>query len=228
MGPEAGGLWSDNLGMYETFVPYEDSLQALANLRSNTAILDRSAVFMVTDTAGVIVDTLTSDNAFVPVHRKYTFNLELDAAYDIGRLLGHANDLLLGGYAALSGVATSFVPLAFGDGGRDMLLWSLLLRVEPAVALHPRFYLVGLAGLEVYRSHKTWMARPGQADDRIPVVEPVPLHFRDVAWGVGFDWEPADRAGLHGRVKWFSHADETYPDNSIQSVLGSAELKLWF
>jgi hypothetical protein len=36
-------------------------------------------------------------------------------------------------------------------------LWSAYLRLEPAIALHKNFYLLGLFGFENWRSRKSWM-----------------------------------------------------------------------
>ena len=60
-GPEAGGLRSDYLSMFEGFVPYENVAQADSNLNDFT-------------------DHLSTRSPWVPQHQKYSFNFELDGA----------------------------------------------------------------------------------------------------------------------------------------------------
>ena len=76
-GPDAGGLRSDYLSMFEGFVPYESAAQADSNLNEKTTIFTRSK--------------------FVPVHRKYTFNFSTDFSYDISGLVGYHRDFFLSG-----------------------------------------------------------------------------------------------------------------------------------
>jgi hypothetical protein len=200
-GPEAGGLRSDYLAMFEGFVPYEDSAQAASNNNEKTAISTRSVN--------------------VPVHRKYTFNCEMDCAYDISGLIGFNHDFFLSGYAALNGVSTSMTPIAVSQ--KSQLLWSGFLRFEPAIALTDKFYLLGLAGIENWRSDQAWMI-----NDSTYAVQNVPIDFRDVAYGLGFDWEMGSRMGLHCRAKWMEHEDRYYMKNNWKTPIVSSEIKMWF
>jgi hypothetical protein len=165
----------------------------------------------------------------VPASKKYTFNLELDAAYDIGPFVGYKKDFFVGGYVGVNGVTRSSPSiLAFSEDGKNMLLWSFYLRLEPAIALHKNFYLLGLFGYENWRSDKSWMMvdrgspRINPQGKIIGVFNPtttvpgavsesnfvqVPIDYRDYAYGLGFDWDMLERVGLHGRVKWISHED---------------------
>jgi hypothetical protein len=202
VGPEGGALHSDYLGMYETFVPYESAQQADSNLADRTTVFTRSP--------------------FVPAHRKFTFNAEVDAAYDIGPLIGYRRDCFLSLYGALNGVSTAFVPIAVSDKAGDMLLWGTYVRFEPAIALTSTFYLLGIAGFENWRSQKAYISE----DNRTSVA--VPIDYRDYAYGVGFDWDMFGRVGLHGRAKWMQHDDISWPANNWASPVVSTEIKLWF
>ncbi|MBD3391811.1 MAG: hypothetical protein GF418_07105 [Chitinivibrionales bacterium] len=218
-GPQSGGLWSDYLATYESFVPYEDSQAVAANMASASSELAHDRTYV--DTAGTD-DTLTSKTGFVPVHRKYTFNFELDASYDIGPLVGYDKDLFVGGYAAVNGISTALKPLAAGAHGDDMLLWSVYARFEPAIAITRKFYVLGLLGFENWRSEKAWMADSTGAPFRSPI------DYRDVACGLGFDWGILDRVGLHFRAKWMRHQDVHCEANNWQTPVLSGEIKMWF
>jgi hypothetical protein len=202
MGPDAGGLRSNFLSMMEGFVAYQNAAQADSNLADSTGVLGRSR--------------------FVPQHRKFTVNLEADAAYDIGPIVGFPRDFFLGGYAALNGVSTTFSPLTVNYRADDLLLWSTYLRFEPAVELVEDLYLIGLAGFENWRSRKAYMA------DSTGSAFHAPIDFRDVALGLGFDWGMLDRVGLHARAKWMKHEDVNYPENNWETPVVSGEIKMWF
>ncbi|MDR2578901.1 MAG: hypothetical protein LBC70_08885 [Chitinispirillales bacterium] len=178
----------------------------------------------------------TTTSGWVPTSRKHTFNLELDAAYDIGSWVGYKNDLFIGGYVGFNGVSRSFTPLAFSADGDETLLYSTYVRFEPAVALRKNFYIIGLLGFENWRSNKSWMMVQKNGDglvtgvnnptstgdesvgDRFSFTDfsnrfvQVPINSRDFAYGIGFDWDMLSRVGLHGRVKWMSHEDRGLND----------------
>ncbi len=248
-GPSAGGLRSDYLSMFEGFVPYANKLDAYNNLwvrRTNNSsagstilnqsftsyqVWDETAKAWRTDSSGKYSTTAS----WVPESKKYTFNLELDAAYDIGAAIGYRKDLFVGGYAGLSGVSSSLTPLAFSDEADNMLLWSFYLRLEPAIALHKSFYLLGLFGYENWRSRKAWMLVDNEGGYINPTslyaiesenptsvvgrgsltpdnIVNVPINYHDFAFGLGFDWDILERVGLHGRVKWITHEDKGMND----------------
>jgi len=102
-GPGAGGLRSDFLAMMEGFVPYASREDAYNNWRLNTfdpsttygpvdgndsktsTILRQTFNYITYDSASASwsVDTAkTTNTSWVPESKKYTFNLELDAAYE--------------------------------------------------------------------------------------------------------------------------------------------------
>lgn len=201
-GPDAGGMRSHYLSIYEGFVPYESAAQADSNMANVTGLYDRSP--------------------WVPQHRKWTFNLELDGSYDISQLIGYPRDLFVGGYAAINGVTTEFRPLTFNEKSDASLLWSVYLRFEPAIALTKRFYVIGLAGFENWRSAKAYMADSTGRAFRSPI------DFRDYALGLGFDWEMLERVGVHVRGKWMQHDDIHHSRNNWQTPVVSAEIKMWY
>ncbi|HEX3020393.1 MAG TPA: hypothetical protein VHP36_08815 [Chitinispirillaceae bacterium] len=230
VGYEGGALHSDFLAMYEGFVPYENERQATANLTCNKKgdtygrgdQKDGSFIYTYTDSSSGKVDTMRSDNAFVPKHQKFTFNLELDYAYDLGKMLGYSHDLFFSVYAAVNGVSTSFKPLAFNEKKNDMLLWGTYVRFEPAIALSNKFYILGLAGFERWASNKSYI----QATKTKAVASP--MDYRDYAVGIGFDWDMLSRVGLHGRVKYMQHDDINIPENNYKTPVISTEIKMWF
>jgi hypothetical protein len=268
-GPGAGGLRSDFLSMYQGFVAYRDSLEAYNNWLSGRFMmpptsrgapwnpigvshftLDDPSVFSTVtnqthqyvrrDEDGEPVDTLHTTTSWVPTSKKHTFNLELNAAYDIGPLVGYNRDLFIGGYAGISGVTRGFSGsslLSFNDKGENTLLWSLYLRLEPAIALRKNFYVLGLFAYENWRSRHSWMmvARNSEGDiigvrnptfngtvspawegeaarPNINDVVRVPINMHDFAYGIGFDWDIFPRVGIHGRMKWMTHTDQGLND----------------
>ncbi len=198
-GPEAGGIRQDYLGTMEGFVPYENAQQALANTREKTDISTRSVN--------------------VPQHRKYTFNLETDIAYDISKFVGYRKEFYLSFYGAINGISTKLTPIAFSE--KDQLLWSLYLRFEPAISISNKFYILGIAGFENWKSEKGWIKT---ADS----VVSSPIDFRDAAMGIGCDWEMASRVGLHLRFKWMNHKDVNFSKNDWATPIISSEIKMWF
>ncbi|MDR0331537.1 MAG: hypothetical protein LBH93_07515 [Chitinispirillales bacterium] len=177
-GPGAGGLRSDYLSMFEGFVTYNNPREAYLNWRSSrtnatasnvnqdltlpgdlsnyTTINNQSLYVFYPDETGDTVRYETN-TSWVPVSKKNTFNLEFDAAYDIGASIGYKKDLFVGGYAGISGVTRGMAPLAFSETGENNLLWSFYMRLEPAIALRKNFYVLGLFGFENWRSDKSWM-----------------------------------------------------------------------
>ena len=245
LGMEAGGCYTDYLSTFYSFVPWDDAIAASRN-------------FVSRDTFNVsterTVDSVTSSTAFVPVHRKFTNNIEVDVAYDISHLLGYPNDLFVGGYAALNNVATAFTPLAVNSKEKNTQLWSVYLRFEPAIALTKKFYLLGILGFENWRARNSMMAiahsdtaelkgyltgkqpmltdtlgrRPASNRSNVYDFYRVPIDFRDAAAGLGFDWEILSRVGLHGRFKYIWHKDVNFTYNNWGTPVASLEIKTWF
>ncbi|MFW6221228.1 MAG: hypothetical protein ACOC4C_02080, partial [Fibrobacterota bacterium] len=219
-GPASGGLRTDFLSTYEGFVAYEDSASAARNSGTSSTIFDRTDTTFVTNGDGS-VDTITTEDSYVPHNRKFSFNFETDFGYDIGPIVGYSKDFFLGGYASVSGVSTTFKPLSFSDDSEDMLLWSLYLRFEPAIAISKRMYILGLLGFENWRSQKAYM----ETDEGI---KNVPIDYRDYAYGLGLDWDILERVGFHLRAKWMFHKDVNHETNNWSTPVVSTEMKMWF
>jgi hypothetical protein len=232
-GPDIGGLHSGDMSLYESFVPYPDSLSAAKNLYDT------------------IFDVFKRDTS-VPVHKKWTYNLEMDVTYDIAPIFRYRREIFLGFYGAINGI--SIKPKAFSVDSKDpdILIWSWFLRMEPAMAVTKRFYILGLLGWENWRAENAWMEGPGntgnQETDTLSVgsgiVYKVPINYLDLAYGLGFDWDVFEKVSLHGRFKWMSHKDKGFKDiqddfiqinplykrrtNDWEGPLGSLELKVFF
>jgi hypothetical protein len=205
-GYAGGALRSDYLSIFESFVPYEN----LAQADSNLSILPTSNVMARTNT--------------VPIHQKYSFNLEADGAFDIAPLIGYSHDLFVSGYAALNGVSSSLQAVAFSP--KNLMLWGYYLRAEPAIALTDKFYLLGLAGYEVWRSDMAYT--DALATDGSVTALKASIDYQDWAFGGGFDCDFAARVGFHFRYKWMKHEDKALPGNTWAAPLVSGEIKMWF
>jgi hypothetical protein len=211
VGPDGGGLRSDYLSMRDQFVAYETAEDALANFNQGKSGTEKTTIF--------------TRSKYVPVNKKFTFNLEADVAYDINKLIGYNQDFFLSFYGAINGISTKLSPIALSQ--KDQLLWSLYLRFEPVVALSNKFFIIGLAGYENWKSDKSWMIGQDPVTKREIAVSS-PIDFRDIAYGLGCDWEMAARVGLHLRAKWMSHEDVNYHDNDWKTPVFSAEIKMWY
>jgi len=244
-GPEKGGLRADYLSMYEGFVPYDDPRQVLLNIRSRRGQINQKRDVSPGPLGKVIQDNgdtveltnntlISDDNGFVPMHRKYTGNLELDVAYDIGPFIHYKNKFYLSVYAAIEGVSTALRALDVNENDNDMLLWSSYFRFEPAIALTGQFYLDILLGFENWRSNKAWMnlavGDDGKEDldTSAVIIKRVPINYQDVAYGIGFDWDILTRTALHWRCKWLTHTDVGYGKNDYDAFLTSLELTTFF
>lgn len=206
-GYAGGGLRSDYLSMFESFVPYESQAQADSNLNATLPTTD-----------------VMARSPYVPSHQKYSFNLEADGAWDIAPLIGYHHDLFLSGYAALNGVSSTMQALAISP--KNMMLWGYYLRAEPAIALTDKFYLLGLAGYEVWRSDMAYT--DGAATDGSTTAIKASIDYQDWAFGSGLDWDFAARVGFHFRYKWMMHKDKTLPANDWAAPMVSGEIKMWF
>jgi hypothetical protein len=199
-GPEAGGIRSHYLSLYEGFVPYVDSASAAANSRGTANVFQRSTT--------------------VPQHRKFTFNLDLDAAYDLSSLPGWRKSLLVAVYAQLNGISTVPRGIITNKKSDATMLWGALVRCESAFALNEDLYLLGCVGFENWYADKAWMA--------MPEVKHVPIDYREFAYGLGGDWQMLERVSLHLRCKWMKHLDVYCQANNWETPIISGELKMWF
>jgi hypothetical protein len=207
-GPDAGGLRSDYLSMYEGFVPFADTLAADSNLAQGSKLSSNTSIFV--------------PSKWVPRHQKWTFNFEVDGGYDIGPKIGYNRDFLVNGYLAINGISTSPKVIAFNQD--NLMLWGLYARFEPAISLFsPRFYVLGLLGYENWRADIAY-GTPNNAAKSVLL----PINFKDYAAGVGLDWDFAERVGLHLRAKWLKHEDIALSENNYTGRILSSEIKMWF
>lgn len=190
--------------------------------------------FVSYDNAEEIRDTMP------PVHAKWSSYFSVMGGYNIAPWFNSDRDIMLTGYAALSGVSTSFAPIAYSEKQDDMLLWSFYGQFEPAVAVTPTFHMVGILGMETFRAENAYVSRPmglniGKQTSLNSAGEfatnyhvKAPINYLETAIGLGFDWDFAGRAGLHVRYKWMTHSDEAVSENDWHSHYIAAETKVWF
>ncbi|WP_308602347.1 hypothetical protein [uncultured Fibrobacter sp.] len=174
----------------------------------------------------------------VPSHAKWYSFLSFMGGYDIGHWFGTDRNIMMTGYAALSGVSTTIAPIAYSEDQTDMLLWSFYGQFEPAIAVTPKFHMVGLLGIEMFRSKNAFtsysalnsLAKTSSLYGEVnsSYYAYAPINYLETAIGLGFDWDFADRAGLHVRYKWMTHSDEVLSVNDWHMHYISAETKVWF
>ena len=203
---QQGGLYGGTWELWESFVAYEDAEQA------------------------------KEDEA--PAHTKWSSYLSFMGGYDIGGWLGTDRTIMMTLYAALSGLSTSFAPIAYSESQSDMLLWSFYTQFEPSIAVHPKFHVVGIIGMETFRSEYAYRTvsptvTVGKTSDLFDMYntsyfEKAPINYLETAFGCGFDWDFAERAGLHVRYKFMTHSDELISENDWHSHYIAAETKVWF
>lgn len=60
------------------------------------------------------------------------------------------------------------------------------------------------------------------------VAEHSPIDYLQIAYGMGFDWDFSQRAGLHIRFKYATHEDKNLPSNNWEGTFAFGEMKIWF
>ena len=210
---QRGGLYGGTWELWESFVAYENALQARKRE--------------------------------VPMHAKWSAYMAFMGGYDIGHWFGTDRNIMMTAFLALSGVSTSFAPIAVSEKQSGMLMTSFYGQFEPTVAVTPTFHMVGILGLETFRSEKAYVmysapngfTKPNPKNDNknnfYYEVDPnyygkAPINYKDFAIGLGFDWDFSDRVGLHFRYKFMTHSDETVSENDWHSHYIAAETKAWF
>jgi hypothetical protein len=177
----------------------------------------------------------------VPMHAKWSSYLSFMGGYDIGHWFGTDRNIMMTGYFALSGISTSFAPIAVSEKQSNMLMTSFYGQFEPTIAVTPTLHMVGILGFETFRSDKAYVLekikngveKPNDGGTYTYEVDSywlkkAPINYKDFAIGLGFDWDFSDRVGLHFRYKFMTHSDETVPDNDWHSHYIAAETKAWF
>mgnify|MGYP003290698110 CR=1 FL=1 len=203
---QRGGLYGGTWELWESFVAYENA------------------------------DQVAKEE--VPMHAKWSSYLSFMGGYDIGHWFGTDRNIMMTALVALSGISTSFAPIAYSESQDDMLLWSFFGQFEPTVAVTPKFHMVGILGLETFRSENAYMletlsssvASTSSFKNEVSTYyyRKAPINYLETAIGLGFDWDFADRVGLHVRYKYMTHSDELVSDNDWHSHYIAAETKAWF
>ena len=174
----------------------------------------------------------------VPSHAKWSSYVSVMGGYDIGHWFNTERTVMMTGYAALSGISTTIAPIAYSEDQKDMLLWSFYGQFEPSIAVTPTFHMVGLLGIEMFRSKNAYtsysvsnnLSKTSSMYSEVSTsyFAYAPINYLETAIGIGFDWDFADRAGLHVRYKWMTHSDEVISVNDWHSHYVAAETKVWF
>jgi hypothetical protein len=89
----------------------------------------------------------------VPLTQKYSFSSAVDLGYNIGSILGYERPFMLALYGSVNTISKSLVgPMNSGN----TMLWTGMARFEPAISLTPTFQMIGLVGLESWKSDKAY------------------------------------------------------------------------
>ena len=176
-----------------------------------------------------------------PQHVKWNVSLVLDAGYEVGHFFGIQRNIMMSVYTALSGVSTSFSPLAYSANQKDMLAWDWFIQSEPAVAITSTIHGLLILGLEKICAPNAYVIRT--VDANLPkqgstytaaykngafIYEEAPINITQTALGFGLDWDFTPRAGLHFRYKWMTSSDEFLPENDWKGHYFAVETKMWF
>ena len=176
-----------------------------------------------------------------PQHVKWNVSLVLDAGYEVGHFFGIQRNIMMSVYTALSGVSTSFSPLAYSPNQKDMLAWDWFVQSEPAVAITSTIHGLLILGLEKICAPNAYVIRT--VDANLPkqgstytaaykngayIYEEAPINITQTALGFGLDWDFTPRAGLHFRYKWMTSSDEFLPENDWKGHYFAVETKMWF
>jgi hypothetical protein len=179
----------------------------------------------------------------MPQSVKWNSTISADMGYDIGHWFNTNRNIMLQLYTSLSGVSTSFIPVAYTDKyDSDMLMWSLFAQSEPAIAITPNLHGVLILGFENFRAEKAYVNIAGGINGKYPATGSAynglypemeyyqfsPINILHTALGFGFDWDFAARAGLHFRYKYLTNNDENLPQNNWKVHHVQAETKVWF
>ena len=94
-----------------------------------------------------------ANSGMAPEHQKYASSLSMDWGYNLAPMMGYGRPFMLALYTTLHSIATDLTgPL----NSKNTLLWSSYVRLEPAISLSSSFQLLGLVGLENWKSDKAY------------------------------------------------------------------------
>ncbi|MGM0443755.1 MAG: hypothetical protein ACQEQV_06160 [Fibrobacterota bacterium] len=166
----------------------------------------------------------TSSTGFVPASTKNSFDFAFDWGLDISDYVNYKNYLFMSLYYEINGVTKKgFAPFAPKTSDEDVLLVSHYLRSEPAIGFNNNsFFIVGLFGLERWKSEKGWVITNDGALQKSDIV------MTDMAFGGGFDWDVMEHVSFHGRYKHYTHEDENVSFNNYTGNHFKFEVKAFF
>jgi hypothetical protein len=194
-------------------------------------------------------NAMDAERGNMPMSEKWNSSVVLDMGYDIGHWFNTDRNIMLSLYTALSGVSTSFAPIAYSESQSDMLMWNWFVQSEPAIAITPTLHGLLILGFEMFRAENAYAVIPQGTismgansaasgytalhslyDDGGFMKEFVfaPINILQTALGFGLDWDFAARAGLHFRYKYITHKDEAISKNDWKAHYVQAETKVWF
>ncbi|MDR2731636.1 MAG: hypothetical protein LBB36_00275, partial [Fibromonadaceae bacterium] len=139
LGDQSGGLRSGYGETWDAFVPYENAQDAFYCAQKD--------YYSNYDANGNYTGYKDGVNCNMPTNVKWNSTVAIDMGYDIGHWFGTNRSIMLSLYTALSGVSTSFVPVAYTDKyENDMLMWNWFAQSEPAIASTPNFHAILIFG----------------------------------------------------------------------------------
>jgi len=185
---------------------------------------------------------LDAKNTNMPMNKKWNTSFVVDMGYDIGHWFKTSRSIMLSAYSALSGVSTSYAPIAYSEKQSDMLMWNWFVQSEPAIAITPTLHGLLILGFEMFRAENAYAVLVGGEIKDGPVKSGyqvlynagfydyvyAPINILQTALGFGLDWDFAARAGLHFRYKYMTHTDEAVSKNDWKAHYVQAETKVWF
>ncbi|MDR1813035.1 MAG: hypothetical protein LBQ87_09445 [Candidatus Fibromonas sp.] len=228
---QTGGLRSGYGETWDAFVPYQSAQDAF--------YCSQYYYYKATN-------SVSEAPCKIPTSVKWNSTITVDMGYDIGHWFNTNRNIMLSLYTALSGVSTSFTPVAYTDKySNDMLMWSLFTQSEPAVAITPNLHGILVLGMEIFRAEKAYANLGGPSSkeiafgpsrssynalysDGIYYYQLSPINIMQTALGFGFDWDFAARAGLHFRYKYLTNNDDNLSQNNWKTHHVQAETKVWF
>lgn len=168
---------------------------------------------------------------------KWSSVLAFDMGYDIGHWFGTDRNIFLAANTAISSISSSVNPLPYSEDAFETMLWSWFFQAEPAFAITPTLHGVLIGGVEIFRAPNVYgysLVKQGNTsdvltgDNGVPIYQYMPINYLETAFGAGFDWDFAPRAGLHFRYKYATHSDENNTINDWAGHFINTEVKVWF
>jgi hypothetical protein len=168
---------------------------------------------------------------------KWSSVLAFDMGYDIGHWFNTDRNIFLAANTSFSSISGSINPIPYSETASKTMLWSWFFQAEPAFAITENLHGILIGGFEIFRAPNVYgysLVSQGNLDDVFagdkarPVYQYMPINYLETAFGAGFDWDFAQRAGLHVRYKYATHRDENNSINDWKGHFINTEVKVWF